>query len=68
MKCFIGIAKKLEDNAMFYREPQKQSHRLSRSSLRITYDVIVGQQSFQPRFKAGIQDITLSYSQQYGNT
>ena len=23
MKCFIGTEKKLEDNAMFYREPVK---------------------------------------------
>ena len=43
--------------------PLRQSQRLRRPPLRITYDVM-GQSSFQPSSTAGIQGITVSYPQQ----
>ena len=43
--------------------PLRQSQRLSRPPLRMTYDVM-GQPSFQPRFTTAIQGITVSYPQQ----
>ena len=45
--------------------PSRQSLRLSRPPLRMTYDAI-GQPSFQPRFTTAIQGITVSYPQQLG--
>ena len=44
--------------------PLRQSQRLSRPPLRMTYDVM-GQPSFQPRFTTAIQGITVSYPQQF---
>ena len=43
--------------------PLRQSQRLSRPPLRMTYDAM-GQPSFQPRFTTAIQGITVSYPQQ----
>ena len=43
--------------------PLRQSQRLSRPPLRMTYDAM-GQASFQPRFTTAIQGITVSYLQQ----
>ena len=43
--------------------PLRQSQRISRPPLRMTYDVM-GQRSFQPNSTAGIQATTVSYPQQ----
>ena len=43
-------------------QPVRQSQRLSRLPLRMTYDAM-GQPSFQPRFTTAIQGITVSYPQ-----
>ncbi|KAL9976592.1 hypothetical protein ACROYT_G013913 [Oculina patagonica] len=43
--------------------PIRQSHRMSRPPLRMTYDVM-GQPSFQTSSTAGIQGVTVSYPQQ----
>ena len=43
--------------------PSRQSQRLSRPPLRMTYEAM-GQPSFQPRFTTAIQGVTVSYPQQ----
>ena len=43
--------------------PLRQSQRVSKPPLRMTYDVM-GQPSFQPSSTAGVQGITVSYPQQ----
>ena len=63
-----GSEGEVEDHNMVEGEatdglPLRQSQRLRRPPLRMTYDVM-GQPSFQPNSIAGIQGITASYPQQ----
>jgi len=51
----------VEDNIIFV--PLRQSQRVSKPPLRMTYDVM-GQPSFQPSSTAGVRGVTVTYPQQ----